>query len=178
MMNLNDEMFVSVRCQKSCLTEKIDDAAHSTVRERKIIMRCKNSVDACNNIFCDLTFVHDATFKNLARSTAIPSRYHLTGHTVTKKNNPNSRKRGKIHRVRRSRPFINSRSRREIVASSAGVFRSPLRIIAFRTFGKRVAAVNRQKNGSKHPPRDKIRVSLHLYAAKNRESLERAARIE
>lgn len=50
--NLSDEMFASATCQKSCLTEEIDDAAPiSAAQERKIIMRCKSFVDVCNNIF-------------------------------------------------------------------------------------------------------------------------------
>lgn len=46
-------MFASATCQRSCLTEEIDDAAAPTsaVQERKIIMRCKSFVDVCNNIF-------------------------------------------------------------------------------------------------------------------------------
>lgn len=45
-------MFASATCQRSCLTEEIDDAAPtSAAQERKIIMRCKSFVDVCNNIF-------------------------------------------------------------------------------------------------------------------------------
>jgi len=114
MKNLSDEMFASVTCQRSCLTEEIDDAAPtSAAQERKIIMRCKSFVDVCNNIFRDLTFVHDATFKNSAGSAEIPR--DSIDHGTIGFSPPQTKiilfaQTRRNSRVRRS-PFINSPSR-------------------------------------------------------------------
>jgi hypothetical protein len=50
-----------------------------------------------------LTFAHDATFKNLARSAAIPRDsidHGATGHTVANKNNPARANAAKFERTR------------------------------------------------------------------------------